>query len=326
MSGDLPSTLRAALDRELEGVSRTDLAKRTEATTASYRSGGVSAPVIRDWQSALAYAVARMPATYAACAEVMGELARMAPEFRPASLLDAGAGPGTASWAALETFATLRQVTLFDANALLLDLGERLATDGPAALAAATRTRGDLLTGSFPAADLVIASYALAEIAPSAQAALVSALWTATDGALALAEPGTPAGYARLMQARDRLIAEGAVILAPCPHAATCPIQAPDWCHFSVRLPRSRDHRQTKGADAPFEDEKFAYLLAGRPQLSTAPRAPRILARPQQGKPGVTLKLCGQGGIEPRMIGRRDRVAYAAARRLGWGDVLRPVE
>ena len=36
----------------------------------------------------------------------------------------------------------------------------------------------------------------------------------------------------------------GANILAPCPHARPCPLAAPDWCHFSARVARSRLHRE----------------------------------------------------------------------------------
>jgi ribosomal protein RSM22 (predicted rRNA methylase) len=168
----------------------------------------------------------------------------------------------------------------------------------------------------------VLASYALAEIAPAAQPGVVGALWAACRGVLAIVEPGTPAGYARILAARDALIAAGAAVLAPCPHANACPLVAPDWCHFSVRLPRSRDHRLAKSAEAPFEDEKFAYLLAARPQVAAAAGAPRVLAHPRAGKPGVELKLCTPEGLERRFVGRRDKPAHAAARRLRWGDAL----
>lgn len=322
MSVELPPPLRAAIDRELAGASRRDLAERTAATTAGYRAGRTSSVVIKDRGDALAYALARLPATYAACANVFAEAQRMAPAFAPTSLLDAGAGPGGGSWAATEAWSSLRQVCWLDASPLFLDLAERLAREGPAALQNADARRLDLTaTATLPGAALVMASYALAEIAPSAQAALVGALWSACEGVLALVEPGTPAGYARILAARDTLIAAGAAILAPCPHEAACPLIAPDWCHFSVRLPRSRDHRLAKAADAPFEDEKFAYLIAARPSVAAQPRAPRVLARPRTGKPGIELKLCGPEGVEQRFVGKRDKPAHAVARRLDWGDV-----
>jgi ribosomal protein RSM22 (predicted rRNA methylase) len=317
---DLPAALRAAIDRELEGRPRGDLASRTAATTAAYRSGGTSAAVIRNEADALAYALARLPATYAATATVFAEAQRMAPDFAPASLLDAGSGPGGGSWAALDAWSSIGRVTWLDASAPFLDLARRLAVGAP--LTAAEVRRGDLTAGGFPSADLVLGSYALAEIAPAAQSAVVEALWAAADGVLALVEPGTPAGYGRILAARDALIAAGAAILAPCPHHAACPLAAPDWCHFSVRLARSRDHRLAKGAEAPFEDEKFAYLLAARPHVAAQPRTPRVLARPRAGKPGIELKLCTDAGLEHRFVARRDKPAHAAARRLDWGDTL----
>lgn len=319
MSPDLPPQLRGAIDREMAGVSRQTMAERTAATTTAYRAGGTSASAIRGRDDALAYALARLPATYAACAEVLSEAMRMVPGFAPTSLLDAGCGPGGGSWAAVEAWPTLSAVTWLDANPPFLDLAQRLATDS--ALSAATVRRADLVAGSYPAADLVLASYALAEIAPASQGQVLAHLWDACRGVLALVEPGTPAGYARILAARDTLIAAGATLVAPCPHHNACPLIEADWCHFSVRLARSRDHRLAKGAEVPYEDEKFAYLLAARPGLAVAARQPRVLARPRVGKPGIDLKLCGPDGLEHRFAAKRNKPDHAIARRLDWGDV-----
>jgi len=49
----------------------------------------------------LAYVAVRMPATFAAARAVFTELRRLMPDRRITSLLDLGAGPGTAGWAAL---------------------------------------------------------------------------------------------------------------------------------------------------------------------------------------------------------------------------------
>ena len=317
----LPAALRAALDRELEGVSRKALAARAVHTSQAYRAGRGSAGVIRGREDALAYALARLPATYAACAAVFAEARRMAPGFAPGRLLDAGSGTAAASWAAVETWPGLGAATWLDASAPFLDLAASLARDGPAALRRSEVVRADLTAArDWPRADLVVASYALAEIPGAAQPAVVVALWAACDGVLALVEPGTPAGFQRILAARQALVAAGAELIAPCPHAGPCPLAAPDWCHFAVRLPRSRDHLMMKAAEVPFEDEKFAYLLAARPGIATAARTPRVLAPPRAGKAGIGFKLCGAEGLEARTVARRDKAAHAAARRLAWGD------
>ncbi|MBS0363931.1 MAG: rRNA methyltransferase, partial [Proteobacteria bacterium] len=229
-----------------------------------------------------------------------------------------------ASWAATQTWSGLTSATWLDASAPFLDLARTLAADGPAALRDAEGRRADLTAGGpWPQADVVVASYALAEIVEDRQASIIDELWNSTLGLLVLVEPGTPAGYGRLLKARERLISTGAALVAPCPHAAACPLIAPDWCHFSVRLPRSRDHRLAKGAEVPFEDEKFSYLVAARPGIALEPRRPRILAPPRAGKPGVQLKLClPQGAVEQRLVAKRDKAAFAAVRRRGWGDVV----
>jgi ribosomal protein RSM22 (predicted rRNA methylase) len=324
MRPDLPPALRGALDRALDGVPRKGLAKRAALTSEAYRAGRGSAGVIREAEDALAYALTRLPATYAACASVLAEAARRAPGFAPASLLDAGAGTAAASWAASEVWPALARVSWLDASPTFLALAAQLAAGGPPALRAAEARRADLTAaGPWPRAELVVASYALAEIAPDRQASTIAELWAATEGVLALVEPGTPAGYGRILAARTALVAAGATLLAPCPHAMACPLTGDDWCHFSVRLPRSRDHRQAKGADVPFEDERFSYLLAARPGVAAGAPHPRVLAPPRTGKPGIALKLCGlDGQVESRLVGKRNKGAYALARRLGWGDTL----
>jgi len=321
MSVELPASLRAAVARELEGVSRKGLAERTARTTAAYRAGKGSAGVIREAEDALAYALARLPATYAACRRVFAEAVARAPGFAPQRLLDAGSGPGAASWAALEVWPELAAMNWLDSSPTFLQIAARLARDGPAALRSAEATRTDLAAGgsTWPRADLVACSYALAEIPADRQAAVTADLWTACEGLMALVEPGTPSGFARLRAAREALIAQGAQILAPCPHHGPCPMAGDDWCHFSVRLPRSRDHRLAKGAEVPFEDEPYAYLLAARPGIGAAAPA-RVLAPPRSAKPGIDLKLCTPAGLEPRFAARRDKAAYAVARRLDWGD------
>jgi ribosomal protein RSM22 (predicted rRNA methylase) len=72
----------------------------------------------------------------------------------------------------------------------------------------------------------VLLAYVLDELAPEARSRLVERLWELTGDVLVIVEPGTPAGWSRILDARQQLIAGGAAILAPCPHAAACPLAA----------------------------------------------------------------------------------------------------
>ena len=319
-SPDLPAELKAALDARLRGFSRNDAADRAALISKNYRDGGGSG-TIKSETDALAYAVARMPATYAAVIASLNALCELRPDFAPASLLDIGAGPGTASWAAAEAFPSLQDFNLLDANVALRTLALDLVRDS-SRLRDASYERGEARTTLAKAdpADLVVASYMIGEIGEAEQNVLADLMWQKTDDTLLLVEPGTPAGYARIIALRERLIAVGAQVAAPCPHDGKCPLAAPDWCHFTQRLQRSRAHKQVKGAELPYEDEKFAYVALTRtPDLT---RRSRVLAQPIVTKVEVTAKLCTPAGLALTRTPRRAKADYARARRWRWGDAV----
>ncbi|WP_315811832.1 small ribosomal subunit Rsm22 family protein [Bradyrhizobium sp. SZCCHNR2028] len=324
ISPDLPAALKASLEARLHGQSRQEAAARAARISDSYRSGGNSGTITSE-ADAIAYAVVRMPATYAAVVASLNAVMQASPDFAPASLLDVGAGPGTASFAAADAFPSLASFAAIDSNPALRTLALALAGD-------ATRIRDlDYALGSARAllerstgADLVIASYMIGELSDAERPGIIDALWTRTGDTLLIVEPGTPAGYQRIIAARDRLIASGAHIAAPCPHAAACPLIAPDWCHFAQRLARSRAHRELKGADVPLEDEKFSFIALTRKPATHRPAA-RVLAPPAVTKVGATAKLCqADGAARVVSIPRRDKPAFAAARRWDWGDGVEP--
>ena len=322
ISPDLPPELKAALASKAEGLSRHEAAQRAGAISRTYRGGGGS-DRIRTVEDALAYALARMPATYAAIAASLNALVEATPEFAPQSMLDVGAGPGTATWAAAEAFASLDAFVLLDANTALRDLAISLAyTDSrPAAMRYEAGDARKLLA-SAQKADLVVASYVINELDDNERAAFADALWAKTSDILLVIEPGTPAGYARVIDLRARLIAQGAHVIAPCPHDVECPLEAPDWCHFSQRLQRSRAHKYLKGAELPYEDEKFSYIVLSRSPATQHPA--RVLTQPQATKIAVTAKLCTTGGVEVAAVRHRDKNQYKRARKWGWGDAVFP--
>src|SRR5262249_53944377 len=112
MSPDLPPALRSALDKLAHGKSQREFARRAEVISERYRDGAGSREAIKDADDALAYAFTRLPATYGATSAVLAAARDVWPEFSPRSLIDAGAGPGTAAWAAAEQFAALTDIRL----------------------------------------------------------------------------------------------------------------------------------------------------------------------------------------------------------------------
>jgi ribosomal protein RSM22 (predicted rRNA methylase) len=310
--------LRMAVERELAKSPSAVMRAGASNLSSHYRGGGRSDASI----DLSAYLAVRLPATFAAVSRVLNEVQALRPDFAPLSMLDAGSGPGTASWAAQAVWPDLTRFSMLDSNPVFLALAERLVAESPVpALRSARFMKGDIgRLRPEDKADLVIASYALAEISGPGLLPALSALWAAAGAMLVLVEPGTPAGFARLKAARDSLAGAGAVPVAPCTHAMECPTVGSDWCHFSVRLARSRAHMHAKGGSVPFEDEKFAYLALAR-DGSPAGGA-RVLAPPLDQKPGMTFRLCTEAGIEPRYIARRDSAAYKLHRKKGWGDRL----
>lgn len=315
MNVSLPPELATAITQRLEGVSRKDLAARAEAFSTAYRSGGTSRG-IADELDVLAYLVARLPATYAAVTAAFEAARETLPDFAPKTVLDVGAGTGAASWAAKEIW-PLESVTMLDHNPHFLQTARAL-WQGPDT----NFVSGDLSAASKQdKADLVVASYVLAELPEEHAAKTARDLWTATGGTLVLVEPGTPQGFARICTAREALIGEGARIAAPCTHDKPCPMQAPNWCHFSQRLPRSRDHMLAKDASVPFEDERFSYIAATREKLPPVNRA-RIIAQPEETKAGIAFPLCDDNGLHKANLNRRDKAIFNLLKKAKWGDVI----
>jgi ribosomal protein RSM22 (predicted rRNA methylase) len=317
---DLPAELKVALDARLQGFSRNEAADAAASISRTYRDGGGSA-AIRSETDALAYALARMPATYAAVTASLNALREINPGFAPQNLLDVGAGPGTATWAAAETFSSLQRFALLDANIALRALALDLAA-GSARLRELDYRRGEARAALAEAdpADLVVASYMIGEVGDAERGALIELMWAKTRDTLLIVEPGTPAGYGRIIAARAQLIAAGAHVAAPCPHDGKCPLSTPDWCHFTQRLPRSRAHKQIKDAELPFEDEKFSYVALTRAPVASRPT--RVLAQPVVGKVEVMAKLCTPDGLAVARVPRRAKADYARARRWRWGGAV----
>jgi ribosomal protein RSM22 (predicted rRNA methylase) len=319
---ELPPLLRRNVDRALSGVGLGDLAAAAAVLSQRYRDERRDSNLhVRTERDALAYLAVRLPATYAAIRASFAALAQAHPDFAPRTVLDIGAGPGTALWAAADCWPALADALLVEASPIFRACGEELAFE--AGLPRVSWRVADVAAEAIDCTprDLVSLAYVLNELAPAVWQSVLKRLWDVTADTLVIVEPGTPAGWERILAARHQLIEAGAHVLAPCPHAAACPLQAPDWCHFAERVARSRLHRLAKAAEVPWEDEKFSYVALSRRPAAAA--TARVIARPRKGSGRITLKLCRpDGSAGEELFSRRNGTVFKRAWRSNWGSPI----
>jgi ribosomal protein RSM22 (predicted rRNA methylase) len=321
----IPGDLRQAIEGELHGADWRAVAKAAAELSDRYRAEEREGPFMSSDEHRLAYLATRMPATYAAAYAALDETAARIGDAEVASVLDVGAGPGTAAWAATDVFPDVERVTLVERDTKLVSAGKRLAvaSEREAMRSAAWVTTDVSRTlPRFEPHDLVVLSYALGEV--SRAQTLVDACWDAARVAVVVVEPGTTRGFEAVLAARDRLIGKGAEIAAPCPHHEACPMAAAgDWCHFAQRVERTAEHRRLKGGQMPYEDEKFSYVAAAK--VPVEPATARIVRHPSHHPGHIRLELCVADGLLHRHVATKsNKEEFRAARKSKWGDSWEP--
>lgn len=322
----LPQNLKDAIETELSLGGSKNLIDATDDLSKRYRDQSrfkKSSPPQHLMTSAAhrnAYLASRMPATFAAVRRALLEMQHCMPDAAFRSLLDLGTGPGTALWAVADLFPSLLKATLVEQDTALIEIGRRLAKFSDClAVRNAQWNAGDLCNyATKETSDLVTLSYSLGELPEESLSNLIKKCWHAADKAVAIIEPGTMPGFARIRKARAEFIALGAHIVAPCPHALACPMAENDWCHFAERLERSSEHRQAKGAILSYEDEKFSYIIVAK--TPAQPCQSRVIRHPQKHAGHVCLSLCTLEGLQNSTISRKQGDRYKQARKTEWGD------
>ncbi len=319
----LPPELAAAIEDELHGRSIKELRRAAEEMRRRYRGETAARESFERPDDITAYLAFRMPATYAAARSVFEAIRERRPGFIPNSMLDIGAGPGTAMLAAWAVWPSIQEVRLLEKSLPAEAVGERLAQKLFPQRAQQVRwEEGD--AGSFEAKgeyDLVVASYALGELSPNAFSVLLGKLPPLVRDTVVVIEPSLSSRVSLLIDAaRNRFIQEGFFTVAPCTHDLPCPRREKNWCHFAQRLSRPGFLTAIKEGEQPFEDEKFIYAALSR---QPHPRPAGVLLRqPVIRKGHVVLEICAQEGIRSFSIARSQKEFYRLARKLSWGDAL----
>jgi len=235
-------------------------------------------------------------------------LAALPADFSPRRALDLGAGTGAVGRVLKRRYGkTLEQVAI-----------DRVA--GPGVIVAdVTRAVPPAgVTGQF---ELIVAAHLLCELKTLdvlARARLVLA-WCGTmlspGGRVVILEPALKETSRDLLMIRDRLVAEGWFVEAPCFFQGPCPAlqRERDWCHDSAPWP---------GGRAPRAD--YSYLVLRHPEAApSASTALRVVSDLRKEKGRMRLFACGAEGRDAFVLQKRDRTdANAAFEDLARGDVI----
>jgi len=289
-----------------------------------------------------AYLLFYWPISYAQARVVLGELAA-----RPRSVLDLGSGPGPFAFAALDAGAS--EVTAADRSKPALALARELAAEAGEGLSTREwNLQGD---GKHPMSarlgegerfDVVGLCHALNELFGEGEQALERRA-ALLEEALAIVKPGGSTVVIEpalrdtsrdLLAVRDRIVARGYAVRAPCFYRGSCPalVRESDWCHadHAWRAP-SLVEDLARAAGLRRESLKMSYLvLAPKGEAWREPpagRVFRIVSEPLEGKGRQRYIGCGPEGRVGLALQQKHRTAANAAFfELRRGDVVRVSE
>ncbi|MDZ7360107.1 MAG: small ribosomal subunit Rsm22 family protein [candidate division KSB1 bacterium] len=322
----LPENLATAIREILKTRPARQWQREAQALSRRYRGQREILPssFAHGEEQALAYLAQIFPATYAQLYGAMAATKAQAPAWQPLSLLDLGSGPGTALWAGLEQWPSLKKLEAWEREASFIAIGQKLAQASEQdAIRNCHWQKLDLrrrLPKINQTYDLVIIGHVLNELSAADQQRVVEYAWEHCAGLLLLVEPGTSAAFPAIQKARERLLALGARTLAPCPHEQPCPL-VDDWCHFPQRLQRPSFQRRAKAAISQWEDCKFSYAAMARFAPAHAPWA-RIIRAPQVTKVYAEVQLCTATGVVRQREDRKNREVFKRLTKLRWGAVV----
>lgn len=254
------------------------------------------------FSQAIAYAQARMPATYNVIRYVLEKFRDKGETF--SNVLDVGAGVGTLKIAlqnhkidyeAIEKSNSMRTVFRKLNNSEIKIYAEDFQK-----------------FHSEKQYQAVFASYFINEI--ENKNAALNKIFSLAEQYVFLIEPGTPKGFKNIIEAKKLANQLGWYPLLPCASIG-CNLKAEDWCHFSVRVPRTKLHTGLKNATLPYEDEKFCYVIFSKKETEFSNNN-IIIKRPIRKSGHIIFDVCSKQGIQ--RIVRTDKLS----KKLRWGDQL----
>ena len=315
---DIPKGLKDSINRLLSENKVSNIIENAQTISNRYRKNdGKGKRLLTNESEAVSYVISRMPATYAAVYSVFKQILVNYDE-EITSLLDVGAGTGAGTWAVNE-IENMSQITCLEREKSMSNIGKKLMKN--TALDNVQWKSYNILQDEIAEkADIVLTSYMINELPEQKRENAVLKLWQATNKLMVVIEPGTPEGFKNILNIRNLIKEQGGYIVAPCCCNGECPIKENDWCAFYARVARSSIHRQAKGGNLGYEDEKFSYIAFSKTPVEIT--GERILRHPQINSGFVKVKLCTAEGIQEKNYSKKDGEIYKKIKKLDAGEKI----
>lgn len=315
---DIPEGLKDSINKLLSENKVSNIIENAQTISNRYRKNdGKGKRLLTNELEAVSYVISRMPATYAAVYSVFKQILVNYDE-EITSLLDVGAGTGAGTWAVNE-IENMSQITCLEREKSMSNIGKKLMKN--TVLDNVQWKSYDILQDEIvEKADIVLTSYMINELPEQEREKAVLKLWQATDKLMVVIEPGTPEGFKNILNIRNLIKEQGGYIVAPCCCNGECPIKENDWCAFYARVARSSIHRQAKGGNLGYEDEKFSYIAFSKTPVEIT--GERILRHPQINSGFVKVKLCTADGIQEKTYSKKDGEIYKKIKKLDAGEKI----
>jgi len=237
---------------------------------------------------------------------VIAELARRGWAPRSRRLIDWGCGSGIAGRRVLAAWPQFEQLALHDRSPLAVAFAHsRLGVTHPAV---AVRRLDPAATGG-----LLLVSHVANELPAETLSVLLAQAARCDD--VIWVEAGTHEDSRHLSEIRERLLATGLSVVAPCTHQARCGMLTPEnerhWCHhFAAPPPEAfRDARWAEfgrelGID--LRSLPYSFLVLSRTPAPLAAGLSRVIGEPREAKGFMRVLSCQSEGVAEFMLQKRD--------------------
>ena len=326
---NLPKEILDKLIQLSYKINKREIAKDFRKISDKYLGEKTGESLLNKENEAIAYAIARMPATYSATSTAcmhISEILNVHEEEKYKTLIDVGAGTGAATVALSEIF-DVKNITCLEREDVMMSLGKILLAESQNSIVKNAKwEKFDIneykqTDEKRISADVIITSYMLNEFKEDKVLEIVNKLWDMTEKLLIIVEPGTPRDYKRIMKIKEYLTQKGGKIIAPCTSCGKCGLPEDDWCNFSCRVERTKIQKDVKLGDVPYEDEKFIYLAASKDDFNIEEKnIARIIRHPIIKTNIVEVKLCQNGNIINKIYTKKDKEMYKKMRKAKVGD------